>query len=213
METLVKHGLQVRDEAVGPDAVFALLLHIQCALHVGDPDGDKGDERCQRENAEEQDEHRVVALHAAVDLRGFVPHASLFIDAQGAEVLKILPAEGGMEIEEERLKPHKQEAFNHLTAANVAKAHDQRGQARPHIAIPEAGEELRKEARLLCLCAACHSKPSFQSMMKWNMIVWRRFADRRTSLEKKIAFSNDVRQIGKGGREEYSPRPRWGTIT
>ena len=200
---------------------------MQSALHVDNPDRNKWDNRRQRKNAEEQDEHGVVTLHATIDLRRLIPDTALLVDAEGAKVFEILPAEGSMEVEEKRLKAHQEQPLDHLSPAKITEAHDQRRQARPHIALHKAGDELREETGLLRLFAAYHSKTSFRIVDKsiWNFapkpgkeqypLCLSLFAQmceavRMTAIRrlKSGRFSNDVWHNNEKADERISPLAR-----
>ena len=137
MEALVQQGFQILAEAGDGLVPRRLLLQQPGAFQVQPPHCKQQHDRREGEHAEKQNQHGVIAGHAAVDLRGLVPDAALRRGAQRGKTAEVGPAEAKEKRKVQRLKGQVQKPLDDLPIAQAARAHHQRGQARPGVSAPE----------------------------------------------------------------------------
>ena len=137
MEALVHKGAHLLAETGDGLVPRRLLLQQPRAFEVQPPYGEEQRERGERDHAEEQNQHGIIAGHAAVDLRRLIPDAALRRGAQGGEEAEIGPAEAEEKQGIQHLKAQVQQPLDDLPMAKAPCAHHQCGQARPAVSAPE----------------------------------------------------------------------------
>lgn len=103
MEAAVQQALQILTE--GRDMLTLRIEEAQLsrALQIQIPQVYKKDCRCDGENAEQEDQHGIVAGDALVDLQLLVPDLELCVFSERSEEGEVLPSKAEEEAEESKL--------------------------------------------------------------------------------------------------------------
>lgn len=104
MEATVQQALQILAEGRDMLALRIEEAQLSRAFQIQNPQVYKQNRRRDGENAEQQDQHGVVAGDTLVDLQLLVPDLELCIFSQRTKVGEILPSETEEEAEESKLR-------------------------------------------------------------------------------------------------------------
>ena len=134
MEFLVPHGAEIVPEGRDRAAVFGVFLRAPGIPDVGIPEIEKHGAHGDRQHAEKQNQHGVVAGDALEDLQLLVPDLALRLRAERGEPGEILQRKIPEEEYESDLAEQICRAADKLLIPDAARAHDEKRQACPETA-------------------------------------------------------------------------------